>query len=347
MELAYSVMSEATKIARDLGWCEDVPPGSYENFTIWSVITMQSKQSLAATPRGQTSSPGLKDSLRWITQAAALNAYGTYVGLGARLRSSWMIREDITWLLLATMPNSGSTAVSKLIQNSAAAVSLTPSGEGQWLVPAMSAPGRRWDPAHHPDYKRMRQIWLSRVPRLPSPSVVIEKSPPNLCRIDRIADALAPMERHVVCLTRDPFAVCASWFRRYSAAAVVRSWRPDFAGKMETQADHLRMLGRLYGEWAGHMLEARERASLTIRYECLTSNPQTLIDGLQQLFPVLSDVRVDATVSVKDYKDDTLRNMNAEQVARLNSHQIKLIAEGLADHSNNIESLGYSTQLDY
>ncbi len=230
--------------------------------------------------RAQTDKPGLKPRLRWFAQSSVLNAYGFFAHAGAAVYSNWDHRDDVSWLLMATMPYSGSTAIAKLLDHSRHIVELTNSGEGQWLVPAISAPGARWNPNTHFDKDRMRRVWLSRVPARPSPSIVFEKSPPNLCRMGQISDALAPMERKIICLTRDPIATCASWFRRYALHGVIRDWAPEYRGTIKTQADHLRMLGKLYGIRAGYLVKAREIAALTMSYEELTEDPAKFVDAI-------------------------------------------------------------------
>ena len=297
---------------------------------------------MAVADQAQSDKSDLKHHLRWFAQSSALNAYGMLARAGAAINSRWEQRDDVSWLLMATMPNSGSTAIAKLLNHSQHVVELTKSGEGQWLVPAISTPGTRWDPEAPFNEGQLRRVWLSRVPAHPSPSVIFEKSPPNLCRIGKIADALAPMDRKIICLTRDPLATCASWFRRYALAAVIRSWCPEYRGTIQTEADHLRLLGKIYGVRAGYLVKAREIAALTMSYEELTENPQKFVDALQELLPILTDLRADAKVTVKDYEPMALQNLNERQTSRITAEQADAIREGLADYRADIEALGYS-----
>lgn len=63
--------------------------------------------------------------------------------------------EDVHWMFVATLPNSGSTALAMLLATAPRAVTLNKNGEGQWLTTEMSREGKRWDPAYKLDYAYM------------------------------------------------------------------------------------------------------------------------------------------------------------------------------------------------
>ena len=155
-----------------------------------------------------------------------------------------MTRRRLSWLFVATLPNSGSTALAGFLDSAPRAVKLAPDGEGQGLVPEMSAPARRWDPATPLDFGLVRAVWIDRALRAgPGPRLVIEKSPPNLCRFRALLAAFADMPSTVIRFTRDPYAVCASWARRYPPGMLARDWHPELAGRMTGEAAYFRTLG--------------------------------------------------------------------------------------------------------
>ncbi|WP_340587909.1 hypothetical protein [Erythrobacter alti] len=297
---------------------------------------------MAVNDPAQSNHPSVKHDIRWAGRWIVRGGYGVAVNAASMVYPNWRHRNDVSWLLMATMPNSGSTAIAKLLNHSTRIVELTNAGEGQWLHPAISAPGRRWDPDAKFDPDWLKRIWLSRVPAKPSPSVVFEKSPPNLCRMKAIYDALAPMERRVFCLTRDPLATCASWFTRYKLANLMLGWCPEKRGTVKTEGDHLRLLGELYGKRAGYLIGARDLAGFTLSYEEICAEPERFINELRNMFPILSDLDADAEIKVKDYEPMKLKNMNDRQISKLTPDQADAIREGLDEYRADVEELGYS-----
>ncbi|MEM9233553.1 MAG: hypothetical protein AAGA69_04855 [Pseudomonadota bacterium] len=280
--------------------------------------------------------------IKWHLQSAALTAYGAAVRAGAAVKPDWRYRDDVRWLLVATLPNSGSTAVSKLLQGSKNAVAVTPSGEGQWLLPAMSAPGKRWEPNRRIDYNQMRRVWLSRVPQKGHPIVVIDKSPSNLCRLGEVAHALSTMPVKMISVTRDPYATVASWAKRYPPARVVRDWRPSLKGRVETDEAFFEALGNIWGEWGAMLAKLRERSDYATSYETLVEKPAAFVEAMAEIYPELSDIDPNANVSVKDYAAQPLKNMNDEQIASLTEDQLRAVTKGLARHEAVVTGLGYA-----
>lgn len=249
----------------------------------------------------------------------------------------------LSWLFVATLPNSGSTALAGFLDSAPRAVKLAPDGEGQWLVPELSAPARRWDPATPVDYALVRAVWVDRALRAgPGPLLVIEKSPPNLCRFRALLAAFDDMPTTVLRFTRDPYAVCASWSKRYRPQALARQWDPDLGARMGSEADYFRTLGAICGERMALLAGLGDLGGIDIAYERLTDSPEAAIAALTAAVPLLAGVDAGATVKVKDYAPQGLENMNAAQTARLTPAQIAEISRGLAPHAAAIEALGYS-----
>lgn len=283
----------------------------------------------------------ISHALKWHVRGTALRAYSLWLRARAVADKNLHYRDDISWLLVATLPNSGSTALSKLLQGSAHAAALTASGEGQWLLPTMSAPGKRWQPDRPVDYAAMRRSWLSRVPKANEGQVVIDKSPSNLCRLEAVADALAPMPVKMISLTRDPYATIASWKKRYSPTRVAHDWKPELRGKLSTDEAFLEALGLIWGEWAGMLNALRSKVAYHTSYEELVAAPQDFLAQVTALYPALSDIDPTAEVSVKDYTAQPLRNMNEEQIATLTQDQISAVTKGLRAHEAVVDALGY------
>lgn len=258
--------------------------------------------------------------------------------LTPRLRAD----QNVEWLFILTLSNAGSAALANLLETSKHVVKLESRGEGQWLVPSMSAPAKRWDPDYHPNYAVVRAIWLDRVARMRGgePVVVVEKSPPNLCRYEALTDAFAAMKTSVFTLSRDPYAVCASWRARYGPESVARDWGYKTAGKRPL--DFLELLGRIWIERARLLDAARRKYDAHIRYEDLCANPAATLARIARKIPAVADADPAAAVAVKDHARQPLRNMNDQQIATLAPAEIEAVSAGLRHAPEIVEAFGYA-----
>ncbi len=250
--------------------------------------------------------------------------------------------ERLRWVLVATLPNSGSTALAQLLASSPEVSLLTGNGEGQWLLPDLSRPVERWRTEAPVNYARLRHVW-TRAALRGDGGVVVEKSPSNLVRLPGLVAALGGAERvSVICLTRDPLAICASWVRRYSREAVASQWLGRApAGWEDDQVFH-EVLGDLCGQRMALLAERARTARLTISYEEVTGQTAQAAGRLRAALPEVGAIDPGAAVSVKDYAAQPLRDMNTEQLARLTDDQAAAIRRGLAPHRAAIAALGYS-----
>lgn len=259
------------------------------------------------------------------------------------LRDRLAGQKDIRWLFIATFANSGSTALAKLLASAQGTITLKPNGEGQWLIPAMVG-GGRWEREGNPDYALVRKVWLrkARLACAGAECLVIEKSPTNLARMPDLRRTFADMANRLICFTRDPYAVSASLLKRYGDKfQQERRDAGDIAGKLGDYA-HLRELGARYGRRARIMAKLIPDADMALTYEHLTRDPASAIAALRQLDPLLAGLSSEVSVEVKDYAPQPLVDMNARQIATLSAMQIAAISDGLNEHRDAVEALGYS-----
>lgn len=248
---------------------------------------------------------------------------------------------DVSWILLAALPNSGTTALARLLEASPSVGLLEGRGEGQWLLPALSRPVMRWDPDLDVDYSEVRRVW-SDAARMTGAPVIFEKSPANLVRIEALADALGgPARVGVVVFSRDPMAVCASWAKRYTPERLAAEWLGGDAEELPRGPGLLRLLGGICGERMSALARATRTARVELRYEDLTSDTGAALSRLGAAFPSLELPAPDTSVGVKDYATQRLRDMNAEQVASLSGEERAAIADGLAAHGDAVRRFGY------
>ena len=249
---------------------------------------------------------------------------------------------DLQWLIILTMPNSGSTALGRLLMTADAAVALTERCEGEWLIPSMSNVRTRWDKDLRLSMPRVRARWMWRLRGTANglPRLVVEKSPPNMVRIDRLREALAPMTTHTVILVRDPYAVCEGWHRRYGREQLAKTSLPALR-EIDSERDYFRLLGECWVQRGAYLVNQMPKALCVVRYEELVANPDAAIAELANRIPMLDDVQSDAQVRVKDYAAQSLTDMNEQQIAALSTDQIAAITHGLERGIDTVTALGY------
>ncbi len=208
----------------------------------------------------------------------------------------------------------------------------------------MCRTGRRWDPDLPVDYSQTRRVWLSRLLGFDENTVVVEKSPPNLCRFSALVEAFDDMPTVSLVMSRNPFAVCASWAKRYRPETVIRTWHPELAGQGLEQ-DDLKFhaaLGTICGQRFEMLREAANLAGIVTTYEEVAADPAAFIGTLLEILPLLADVDPTAAVGVKDYPEQSFRNMNEADMARLDPGQTEAIRSGLAPYADSLAHFGYS-----
>ena len=248
------------------------------------------------------------------------------------------------WLFVATFANGGSTALAKILVSAPSAVLLHENGEAQWLVPHMTAQGQAYDPGIAIDWCAVRRIWLEEVRKKQRPCLVIEKSPPHLVRMRALLSAFSDMPMTLLRLTRDPYAVCASWAKRHSPDDLAADWGAPTRGLDLDGADYFERLGALYGHRAQLMVDLGDVTDVTVSYERLAADPQTALAPLIERLPLLADFDAKAEIAIKDYPPQRIADMNECQIARLTAGQIDAIGRGLAPYESAVNALGYEVR---
>ncbi len=245
------------------------------------------------------------------------------------------------WLFVATFANGGSTALAKLLVSAPSAELLHEHGEAQWLVPGMTAQGQPYDPATPIDWGDVRRIWLEELRGKRRPCIVVEKSPPNLVRMREMLAAFSDMPTTLLRLTRDPYAVCASWAKRYTPDLLAAEWGAPTAGLDPHGAPFFEELGRMYGTRARLMDDLGDVTDLSVSYEELAADPGAALAPLIGRMPLFAGLDPSAEIAIKDYPAQPLVDMNAGQAARLTARQRDAIARGLQPFRDAVAAIGY------
>lgn len=238
------------------------------------------------------------------------------------------------FLFVLTPPYSGSTALAELITSSQNVMSYTAKSEGQWLVPGMCA-ADRWDPNKAVNYASVKAVWLNAYQKAqrqePKIEVVIEKSPPNIVRLE----ALAAQFTNVAYLAnnRDPYANCASILSRHHSETVDQSNRTTTVEKVVQDWITRSTIIRKF---------VNEKKMPLITYEEMCEAPTSLLSKLPLPSAILATIDVNAKVKVKDYPEQPISNQNERQIAKLSPGDLDAISQTLKGQEDLMAFFGYS-----
>lgn len=238
------------------------------------------------------------------------------------------------FLFLITPPNSGSTAMANILNTSHRTMILRPNGEGQGLVPGLFEKDR-WDEKKFVNYDSVKAVWLRKYQDVralvQNIDVVIEKSPPNMMRIEKLASSFQSYS--LLANIRDPYATCASILCRYNDVEKL------------TRENRLEKIRRIIGNW---VLRIRiiQRLVLSkdvplVTYEIFCDDPQSLIDKLKLPEGVAETMKINAEVKIKDYDMQKISNQNQRQIAKLERHEIEFLTSSLSKEEELISFFGY------
>jgi hypothetical protein len=185
------------------------------------------------------------------------------------------------------------------------------------------------------DYESVKSVWLHQFQHVHklvgNVDVVIEKSPPNMVRIEQ----LGPLFQRYSLLVnnRDPYASCASeLYRTFDVEDLTPSKRAEaltkVAEKWVTRSRRLRELTQTF-----------DIPLLT--YESFCASPAAALQKVRLPAGVLETVDPDAPLTIKDYAPQPLSNQNARQIARLTSQDIETISRVIRQDEGLVEFFGY------
>lgn len=247
---------------------------------------------------------------------------------------AYELDEEPHFLFIITLPYSGSTALAQVLNSCHGASFLQPRAEGQWLVPGMCDVDR-WNPDKVMNWDSIRAVWLQRVQLIAElvqdVDFIIEKSPPNLVRMDQL---LKVFPKHVLmAFNRNPFANCAS--------ILYRDYDP-LNYSLEKRESLVRQLAKQWlfrSRWIRKWIDEWNVVNFT--YEDFCQNPEHCIRKMVPLLPALEGVDVHKSIKVKDYPVQKISNQNLRQIKNLTDNEIEIISSVLRSDSGLVEYFGY------
>ena len=249
-----------------------------------------------------------------------------------------------THLFIISPNNSGSTFVRRAIETCAAVWSLPREGqhmlgytgpnleqEGQELIWA-SDPDRLAalrDPRLY-DWDKTRKAWYFQAhAHNEQAQVFMTKSPPFLPIVDQLRGAFHNPK--FLFLVRNPYAVVEAICRYRERHTTDRRQALDSA------CAHILNCFELLQE------STKRHADIAcfLRYEDMCAEPLGVAQNVVALVPELHDLNFDQKLSVKGNYDEPLRNMNADQIARLSASDVTHINRHFAPKADLLSQFGY------
>lgn len=238
------------------------------------------------------------------------------------------------FLFIVTPPFSGSTALCKLLNSGNRTMLLHERGEGQWLVPGLCSDDR-WESEMKVDLSSVKSSWISRYQEIKklvtAVDVVIEKSPPNMMRLEKLVDCFDDVS--LLANNLNPYANCASILYR------------NFDTRSLSRGKRLTILDGLAADWlqrSRKILSLIQRFDIPlITYEQFCNDPSSVIDLLDFPDSVTESIDPRATIEVKDYGAIPVSNQNHRQISQLTAEDIRTISSRLRKEQDLLHDFGY------
>ena len=252
------------------------------------------------------------------------------------------IAAKITTHLFVVCPNnSGSTFLSKALSTCRRTMYLEQEGQHTGFVgpvPAQEDLSLVWgeagsnygdvlaDDANY-DWPAIKNHWYRAARRAYRPEVCVflEKSPPHIARVHLLAKHFASAK--FVFMVRNPYAQVESICRA----------RPNMPEITRRASEHSLTCLRLQRE----NIERYSASGVGFTYEAMCAEPAATAESIRQLAPELEDLKLDQEIAVKGRYKERLRDMNAQQIARLTGDQLAILRNTFAPHEALLRHFRY------
>ena len=267
---------------------------------------------------------------------------------GPNLATTGVSPEAIATHLFVLSPNnSGSTFIAEALGRCSNAWSLR--GEGQfvgdfngprpytlgrgliwaarpmWIEELRRWPEKNWD--------GLGKAWLGRArSRNPNASVFVERSPPHRPFAEELRTRCSGA-RFIISV-RDPMAAAEGILRARSRSTKTPLSRHAMC---TAAASHLVNCLRIQRENAVFLGDD----AVVTTYERICADPAAFNSSVRALVPELDDFDIDRRIRVKRTYNERLRNMNADQIARLDPETHNVLMAVFTEHADILAHWGY------
>lgn len=229
-----------------------------------------------------------------------------------------------TYLFILSPPYSGSTVLWRLLQTSSQ-VSALPD-EGQKLPELRSMMRNKpWDVNTVFDWNVISRTWHGYWDC--SKSILLEKSPPHLCRADIIARHFQPAK--FILLLRDPLAISEALHRRNGM-----DWEPAAKRWCEWLAMHMKV-------------RAQFTDSFLLYYEDMVADPASTFAALGAWLPALADVDHNSPIeahAIDGVHRRPLSDMNRKKLKTIDPQAKQRILSALTPSLITIQKTPYAAK---
>ncbi|MFL2574425.1 MAG: sulfotransferase [Flavobacteriales bacterium] len=238
-----------------------------------------------------------------------------------------MAKKKNQYLFILSPPFCGSTLLTEIISTSKNVSCNNNIGlrEGQHLPRAHNLlfTEDRWDPNKEIDWNKIKKLWGKYWDR--SKEVLLEKSPPNICRANNI-DKVFNNSKYI-CLTRNPYAQIQSNIRRYNTDIELATEK--YISYLKFQKKNIETL----------------KNTLVVSYEELADNPSKTKEKISVFLPLLEDIKTNLRFNAHNMhqkKQMGITNLNQESIKALSNAQINSINTILNKEEDLINYFNYT-----
>lgn len=182
------------------------------------------------------------------------------------------------------------------------------------------------------DWTTTRKAWyFCAFSRYPKAHIFVTKAPPFLFNVHLLQEHFN--NARFIFMVRNPYPVIEGIYRRHRGFEIHRH-------------DDVRVIA------AEHVINclAQQRKNieqypadgLFFTYEQMCDEAQLVEQKIKSWLPALADLKLEQKISVKQMYDEMLRNMNAQQIARLSHEDIIVINSVLRPHQQLLAYFGYT-----
>ena len=229
-----------------------------------------------------------------------------------------------TYVFVLCPPYSGSTILWKLLGSSAAASSLP--REGQFLPETQhwmrESP---WDANYAMPWNEIKPIWDRYWDH--SKPFLLEKSPPNLLRVDGIMATFEPV-RFLV-MVRDPYAHCEGLMRR-------NGWDAGRAAEFSLRSLHLQRQNRALPN------------AMAFTYEELSMDTASVARRIEEFLPGIGPLNASGTFvadSIDGRLERPITNLNDRKIANIKPDVMQVLNERVMRQREALQAWGYDVIL--
>jgi Sulfotransferase family len=250
-----------------------------------------------------------------------------------------------THLFVICPNNSGSTFLKNALATSSRTWNLVREGQNTFGFAGPRSIGKRalgwaadqqWIEAfvdHDYDWQAIKRAWYFQAfSHDPCASVFVEKSPPFLLIVDELGRQFR--NARFLFMVRDPYAVVEGIVRR-----APRAWRGNLAPEQACALAATHVMTCL--KYQRRNVEASNGRGVFFTYEQMCAEPDKVERSIAGLVPELNDLTLQQRLRVKGLYDETLRDMNEQQIARLSESQRSEITDVFRRNCDVMDFFGY------